>query len=41
MLGQRLKERGNFVFFLFQAQDLDGQADPKVEIFLSLLSEED
>lgn len=39
--GTKIERKGEFCVLFFQAQDLDGQADPKVEIFLSLLSEQD
>lgn len=39
--GTKIERKGEFCVLFFQAQDLDGQADPNVEIFLSLLSEQD
>lgn len=38
--GTKIERKGEFCVLFFQPQDLDGQADPKVELFLSLLSEQ-
>lgn len=39
--GTKIERKGEFCVLFFQAQDLDGQADPKVELFFPLLSEQD
>lgn len=31
--GTKIERKGEFCVLFFQAQDLDGQADPKVELF--------
>lgn len=34
--GTKIERKGEFCVLFFQAQDLDGQADPRVELFFFL-----
>lgn len=36
--GTKMERKGEFCVLFFQAQDLDGQADPMVELFFPFLA---